>query len=88
MYVITVASRKGGAGKTTICAHLAAHAHALGHRTLVVDADPAFDRDGNFDRALHGSNAFRHQLRPDPVTGKKGYRVASTVSTVHGWLNS
>jgi len=40
MNVITVASRKGGAGKTTICAHLAAHAHALGHRTLVIDADP------------------------------------------------
>src|SRR5262249_16457253 len=40
MNVITVASRKGGAGKTTICAHLAAHAHSLGHRTLVIDADP------------------------------------------------
>ena len=40
MNVITVASRKGGAGKTTICAHLAAHAHALGHRTLIIDADP------------------------------------------------
>ena len=32
-------------------------------RILVVDADPAFDRDGNFDRALHGGNAFRHQRR-------------------------
>jgi len=40
MNVITVASRKGGAGKTTICAHLAAHAHALGHRALLIDADP------------------------------------------------
>ena len=40
MNVIAVASRKGGAGKTTICAHLAAHSHALGHRTLLIDADP------------------------------------------------
>ena len=39
MNVITVASRKGGAGKTTLTAHLAGYAHALGHRCLVVDAD-------------------------------------------------
>ena len=40
MNVITVAARKGGAGKTTICAHLAAYAHAHGRRSLLIDADP------------------------------------------------
>jgi len=40
MNVIAVASRKGGAGKTTLCAHLAAHAHTQGRRCLVIDADP------------------------------------------------
>ena len=40
MNVITLASRKGGAGKSTLTAHLAGYAHALGHRTLVIDADP------------------------------------------------
>jgi chromosome partitioning protein len=40
MNVITVASRKGGAGKTTLTAHLAGFAHAQGHRCLVIDADP------------------------------------------------
>src|SRR5882672_6579008 len=40
MNVITVASRKGGAGKTTLTAHLAAFAHSQGHRCLVIDADP------------------------------------------------
>jgi cellulose biosynthesis protein BcsQ len=40
MDVITVASRKGGAGKTTLCAHLAAHAHLQGRRCLILDADP------------------------------------------------
>jgi chromosome partitioning protein len=40
MNVITLASRKGGAGKSTLTAHLAACAHRAGHRCLVIDADP------------------------------------------------
>jgi chromosome partitioning protein len=40
MNVITLASRKGGAGKSTLTAHLAAYAHRAGHRCLVIDADP------------------------------------------------
>lgn len=40
MNVITLASRKGGAGKSTLTAHLAAVAHQAGRRCLVVDADP------------------------------------------------
>jgi chromosome partitioning protein len=40
MNVITLASRKGGAGKSTLAAHLAACAHAGGRRCLLIDADP------------------------------------------------
>jgi chromosome partitioning protein len=40
MNVVTLASRKGGAGKSTLTAHLAAHAHRSGLRCMVVDADP------------------------------------------------
>jgi len=40
MDVITLASRKGGAGKSTLTAQLAAQAHTLGRRVLVIDADP------------------------------------------------
>jgi chromosome partitioning protein len=40
MNVITLASRKGGAGKSTLTAHLSAHAQAKGWRCLVIDADP------------------------------------------------
>src|SRR5215472_18274275 len=53
MNVITLASRKGGAGKTTLTAHLAAYAHGLGHRCLIVDADP------------QGSLTLWHSMRPD-----------------------
>jgi chromosome partitioning protein len=40
MNVITLASRKGGAGKSTLTAHLSVFAQHQGHRCLVVDADP------------------------------------------------
>lgn len=40
MNVITMASRKGGAGKSTLTAHRSAFAHVAGHRCLVIDADP------------------------------------------------
>lgn len=53
MNVITLASRKGGAGKSTLTAHLAAVAHKLGHRCLIVDADP------------QGSLTLWHSLRAD-----------------------
>jgi chromosome partitioning protein len=52
MNVITLASRKGGAGKSTLTAHLAAFAHGCGHRCLVIDADP------------QGSLKLWHSLRP------------------------
>ncbi len=40
MNVITFASRKGGSGKSTLTAQLAAFAHRQGKRALVIDADP------------------------------------------------
>jgi chromosome partitioning protein len=53
MNVITLASRKGGSGKSTLTAHLAAFAHQQGQRCLVLDADP------------QGSLSLWHSLRPD-----------------------
>lgn len=40
MLIVTVGNEKGGAGKTTSVANLAASAAGLGLRVLVVDADP------------------------------------------------
>ncbi|HJL14569.1 MAG TPA: ParA family protein [Sandaracinaceae bacterium LLY-WYZ-13_1] len=38
--VIAIASEKGGVGKSTLAASLAAHWHAVGYRVLAVDLDP------------------------------------------------
>jgi chromosome partitioning protein len=40
MNVLTFASRKGGAGKSTLAAHLAVHIHAATRSCLLVDDDP------------------------------------------------
>lgn len=53
MNVITLASRKGGAGKSTLTAHLAAFGHHSGRRCLVIDADP------------QGSLTLWHSMRTD-----------------------
>src|ERR1043166_10249683 len=75
MNVITVASRKGGAGKTTICAHLAAHAQAQGLRTLVIDADP----QGSLARC----NSLRSHALP-LMTAERGIDRALALAMVDG----
>ena len=40
MKTVLVASSKGGAGKTTIATHIAAHAAVEGLHTAIIDADP------------------------------------------------
>jgi chromosome partitioning protein len=51
MNVIVFASRKGGSGKSTLTAHLAAHANKPSRRCLLIDADP------------QGSLTLWHRLR-------------------------
>ena len=51
MNVVVFASRKGGSGKSTLTAHLAAHAHRPERPVLMIDADP------------QGSLALWHKLR-------------------------
>jgi chromosome partitioning protein len=53
MNVITFASRKGGVGKSTLTAHVAALASLSGYRCLIVDADP------------QGSLGLWHSRRPN-----------------------
>jgi chromosome partitioning protein len=47
--VITLATSKGGAGKSTLARSLAAHWSALGHRPALVDADPQRSLANRYD---------------------------------------
>jgi chromosome partitioning protein len=51
MNVIVFASRKGGSGKSTLTAHLAAQAHRPSRPVLLIDSDP------------QGSLTLWHKLR-------------------------
>jgi chromosome partitioning protein len=77
MKVITVAQQKGGAGKTTVAAHLAVALSQKGRRVAVIDIDP------------QGSLTYWHKLREDrfgegytglTFVGVTGWRVASEVA--------
>jgi chromosome partitioning protein len=76
MHVITVASRKGGAGKTTLCAHLAALVHGQGRRCLVVDADP--------QGSLTLCNRLREHDRLPLATAERGIDRALAMAMVGG----
>jgi chromosome partitioning protein len=77
MNIITMASRKGGAGKSTLTAHLAALCHQAGNRTIVIDADP------------QGSLTLWHSLRPerqpDLRSGARGIDRALAMAMVEGY---
>jgi len=75
--VITVAQQKGGAGKTTVVAHVAVALSQKGNRVAVVDIDP------------QGSLSYWHHIREQALgegytglafTTVSGWRVASEIS--------
>ena len=70
MNVLVFASRKGGAGKSTLTAHLAVHASQASHRTLLVDCDP------------QGSLSAWHELRErkDPALRSGTRAIAQTLN--------
>jgi chromosome partitioning protein len=77
MDIITLASRKGGAGKSTLTAQLAAQAQSQGKRVLIIDADP------------QGSLKLWHSLRPDIlpklVTPERGIDRALAFAMIDGF---
>jgi chromosome partitioning protein len=75
--VITIAQQKGGAGKTTVAAHIAVALSQKGNRVAIVDIDP------------QGSLSMWHSLREKrfgegytglTFTALSGWRVGSEVS--------
>ena len=74
--IITIAQQKGGAGKTTLAAHLALAWMATGHSVAVVDIDP--------QASLSSWFRLRRERRPNAtpdleVAAITGWRVAAEV---------
>ena len=68
--VITVAQQKGGAGKTTVAAHIAVALSQKANRVAVIDIDP------------QGSLSYWHKIREQKFG--EGY-TGLTFSAVSGW---
>ncbi len=68
--VITVAQQKGGAGKTTVAAHIAVALSQKGNRVAVIDIDP------------QGSLTHWHKIREERFG--EGY-TGLTFASVSGW---
>lgn len=68
--VITIAQQKGGAGKTTIAAHIAVALSQKGNRVAIVDIDP------------QGSLSYWHNIREQKFG--EGY-TGLTFNTLSGW---
>ncbi len=68
--VITIAQQKGGAGKTTVAAHIAVALSQKGNRVAIIDIDP------------QGSLSYWHKIREDRFG--EGYTGLSFVA-VSGW---
>jgi cellulose biosynthesis protein BcsQ len=61
--VSTVATPKGGAGKSTLARSVASHSFALGHRPALIDADLQRPLANRHDP--HGRLAGLHPRRPE-----------------------
>jgi chromosome partitioning protein len=68
--VITIAQQKGGAGKTTLAAHIAVALSQKGNRVAVIDIDP------------QGSLSYWHKIREERFG--EGY-TGLNFSAVSGW---
>src|SRR5260221_372855 len=75
--VITVAQQKGGAGKTTIVAHLAVAWAAAGKKVAVVDIDPQASLT-----KWYAERARRAKVAPIELPCRAGWRPGAEVDRV------
>ncbi len=74
--IITIAQQKGGAGKTTLAAHLALAWHAAGHSVAVVDIDPQASLSSWFRLRRERRKVAAPDIEVAAITG---WRVAAEV---------
>ena len=65
--VITLATSKGGVGKSSLGRSLAAHWFTVGHKPALVDADPQRTLANRYDPEWPAGRASR--LSPSPRSG-------------------
>lgn len=78
MYVVVMASRKGGAGKTTIAVHLAVEAARAGAGPVaIIDTDPMQGMTQWFDARAHREPVLYKGTVTDlvPVLAQQGFRL-------------
>ena len=74
--IITVAQHKGGAGKTTLVAHLAVSWAEIGQRVAILDTDPQGSL-GTWYRQRQG--ALGRRAQPLAYGAATGWRVRSAL---------
>src|SRR3954452_18384528 len=72
--VITFATSKGGAGKSTLARSLAAHWLTIGHKPALIDADP--------QRTLANRHDPQGRLGAIPLTAEPEERVAEAIEEI------
>src|SRR3954447_24274998 len=79
-FVVAVAQQKGGAGKSTVAANLAAALAAEGHRVALLDTHPQDSL-----APWHGGRMKRgEKARPLAFEASAGWRVPATLDRLRG----
>ncbi|MEM7183467.1 MAG: ParA family protein [Spirochaetota bacterium] len=65
--ILSIASQKGGVGKTTASVHIAAGLALLKHKTLLIDLDPQRNATSIFSEYLEDDNFGIHSVFKDEV---------------------
>lgn len=81
--IITVAQQKGGAGKTTLAAHLAVAWAETGRRVAIVDIDPQGSLSRWHDRRRSAGNGVGDALTHVRITGWRTQREVERLAREH-----